>query len=270
MNLRRSRLLEQLRQGESTGCAKINLSDPRVVEICALSGVPAVWLCNEHVPNDWLNLENQIRAASKHDIDTIVRVSKGSYSDYIKPLEADATGIMVPHVETADEARRIVEWARFHPVGKRPIDGGNADAHFCQVPMKEYIKHGNTERFIVIQIESPEAVENVEEIAAVEGFDILLFGAGDFGHRIGRLGEFGHPDIVSARKRIGAAARANNKYGMLATMMADRSVLEDEGYQIFGIGADVIAIAEYMKNQWASFRHYVRGQPDSYSKSSKG
>jgi len=65
-----------------------------------------VWLCNEHVPNDWLNLEHQIRAAKLFDMDTIVRVSKGSYSEYIKPFECDATGIMVPHIASADRRTR--------------------------------------------------------------------------------------------------------------------------------------------------------------------
>ena len=91
MKLRQSRVLKRLRNGRPASCMKLNLSDPRVVEICGLAGVDAIWLCNEHVLNDWLNLEHQVRAAKLHDVDTIVRVSKGSYSDYIKPFEADAT-----------------------------------------------------------------------------------------------------------------------------------------------------------------------------------
>ena len=81
--------------------AKINLADPRVIEIVGQAGLDAVWLCNEHVPNDWLNLENMIRAARLHDMDALVRVDKGSYGDFIKPLEAGAAGIIVPHVESA-------------------------------------------------------------------------------------------------------------------------------------------------------------------------
>src|SRR3954462_15101582 len=129
--LRRSRVLKALRAGGSATCFKSNLSDPRVIEIACMAGVDSVWLCNEHVPSSWLMIENQIRAAKLYDVDTLVRVEKGSYSDYVKPFEADATGIIVPHVTTADEARRIVEWTRFQPLGRRPMDGGNADAKFC-------------------------------------------------------------------------------------------------------------------------------------------
>src|SRR5690606_18597951 len=127
------------------------------------------------------------------DMDTIVRVEKGSYSGYVKPFEADATGIMVPHVTSADEARQVVQWTRFHPLGRRAIDGGNADARFCRIGTREYIEHSNRERFIIIQIESPEAVANVDEIAAVDGFDMLLFGPGDYSHLIGEAGNLNHP-----------------------------------------------------------------------------
>jgi len=66
---------------------------------------------------------------------------------------------------------------RFMPLGRRPMDGGNIDGAFCQVPVTDYIHHANTERLLILQIESPEALANVEAIAAVPGFDALLFGS---------------------------------------------------------------------------------------------
>ena len=167
MKTRASRILKLLAEGQLPTVLKINLSDPRVIEIAGLCGVDAVWLCLEHVPNDWLSLEGQIRAARIHNIDTLVRVGRGSYSDYVRPFEADATGIIVPHVASEQEARQIVEWVRFHPVGKRALDGGNIDGQFCLVPMDEYLRHSNQERIVIFQIESPEALEQVEKIAAV-------------------------------------------------------------------------------------------------------
>lgn len=251
--LRRSRVLKALRNGESASSLKMNLSDPRIIEICGMSGIDAVWLCNEHVPNDWLNLENQIRAAKLHDMDTIVRVERGSYSGYVKPLEADATGIMVPHVTSADEARQVVEWTRFYPLGKRAIDGGNSDARFCRVPVNDYIAHSNTERLIIIQIESPEAVANVEEIAQVPGYDILLFGPGDFSHLIGEPGNISHPEVLKARRRVGAAATRYGKFAMSSGLMGSQEKLEKEGYRFFNLGADVIGLTQYFRDALASF-----------------
>lgn len=253
MKLRSSRLLRDLRAGQYPTCFKLNLADPRNIELCGLAGASAVWICNEHVGNHWFNLENQVRAAKLYDVDTIVRVAKGSYSDYVKPFEADATAIMVPHVTTADEARRIVQMTRFHPLGRRAWDGGNVDGRYCQVPVADYITHSNTERLLIFQIESPEALENVEAIAAVPGFEVLLFGPGDFSHLLGKAGQINAPEVVAARKRVAAAALKHGKFLMAPGLIAPLQDLLAEGYRIFNLGADVLALGEYFNGRVADF-----------------
>ena len=253
MKLRSSRVLRELRAGECATSFKLNLSDPRIVELAGLADFSAVWLCHEHVGGSWLDLENQVRAAKLYDMDTIVRVEKGSYSDYVKPFEADATAIMVPHVTTADEARHIVEMTRFQPLGRRAMDGGNVDGGYCQVPLADYLEHSNAERFLIFQIESPQALENVEKIAAVPGFDFLLFGPGDFSHLIGKAGQINDPEVVAARQRVGAAAKANGKFAMSPGLIAPRATLEKEGYQAFNLGADVIGLGQFCKDRMAAF-----------------
>lgn len=253
MTLRRSRLLHTLRSGKSATMFKLNLTDPGLIEVAAIAGAGTLWLCNEHTPNDWSNLCHQIRAAKLHDADTLVRVSKGSYSDYIKPFEADATGIMVPHVSGAQEAHEIVQTVRFQPIGKRALDGGNADGRYSQTPLPQYLAHSNSERFVVLQIESPEALEAIDAIAAVPGFDILLFGAGDFSHQIGKPGQTDAPEVVAARQRIGRAAQANGKWAALAGLPAPRARLEAEGYRLFGLGADVTGWHDYVRDRLHAF-----------------
>lgn len=263
MKQRPSRVLQLIRDGQFPTVMKANLSDPRVTEIAGLCGVDAIWLDNEHVPNDWICLENQIRAARIHDVDTIVRVSRGSYSDYVRPFEAGATGIIVPHVANAAEARQIVEWVRFHPVGKRALDGGNVDGHFCLTPLADYLHHSNTERLVILQIESPEALNHVEEIAAVPGFDGLLFGPGDFSHRIGKAGQLDAPEVVAARQRVAGAARQNGKFAMTAGLIAPFADLVAEGHRLIGIGADVIGIAFYLQQRLQLIRQAINDLPAS-------
>jgi 4-hydroxy-2-oxoheptanedioate aldolase len=259
MKLRSSRVLKLLREGHLPTTFKINLSDPRVVEIAGLCGADAVWLCTEHVPNDWIGIESQIRAARVHDMDAWVRVGRGSYSDYIRPFEADATGIIVPHVASAEEARQIVEWVRFYPEGKRALDGGNLDGQFCLVPIEQYLEHSNRERVVVLQIESPEALEHVEAIAAVPGFNGILFGPGDFSHRIGKVGQLNDPQVVAARKRVGAACLKHGKFAMSAGLIAPLPELVAEGYRVINIGADVVALTGYVKQRL----ELVQGQIDA-------
>jgi 4-hydroxy-2-oxoheptanedioate aldolase len=253
MHVRPSRLLRKLRAGQTPTCLKFNLADPRVAELAALAGADAVWVCNEHVPGDWIGLENMIRAARVHDVDTIVRVSKGAYSDYVKPFEAGAAGIMVPHVGSADEARRIVEMTRFQPLGRRPIDGGNIDGKFCLIPTADYVAQCNAEQFLIFQIESPEALAQVEAIAAVPGYDGLLFGAGDFSHLSGKAGQIGCAETVAARKRVAAVARAHGKFAMTPGLIAPWEEQAAEGYNVFNLGADVIGLGDYFRAKIAEF-----------------
>ncbi len=268
MNPPASRVKKLLREGQLPTVLKINLSDPRVIEIAAMSGVDAVWLCTEHVPNDWLAIEDQIRAARVHGIDTLVRVGRGSYSDYIRPLEAGATGIIVPHVASEKEARQIVEWVRFHPVGKRALDGGNVDGNFCFTPIEDYIRHSNEERLVILQIESPEALAEVERIAEVPGFDGLLFGPGDFSHRIGRIGQLNDPVVVAARKRVAAAATRNGKFAMTAGLIAPLSELVSEGYRLIGIGADVVTLSKGVKDRLQTVKDQIEELPAALKQSS--
>lgn len=242
--MRPSRVLRENREGQLASCLKINISHPNVVELAGLAGASVVWLCNEHVPNDWQTLEHCIRAAKIHDMDLIVRVSKGAYSDYIKPFEADASGIMVPHVEDAQEAKKIVETCRFFPLGKRPLDGGNIDGSFCQTPMAEYLASSNRERFIILQIESPEAVENIGEIAAVEGYDFLLFGPGDYAHRIGCAGDIQHPEVLNARRKVEDAAKKNGKKLFAVGVGGSPKEQLERGYTVACVGSDVWSLGE--------------------------
>jgi 4-hydroxy-2-oxoheptanedioate aldolase len=261
MKLPTSRIKHLLNSGQLPTVVKINLSEPRVLEIASIAGADAVWLCTEHVPNDWIGLENQIRAARVHGVDTLVRVCRGSYSDYIRPFEAGATGIIVPHVESAAEARQIVEWVRFHPHGKRALDGGNIDGQFCQIPLASYLENSNKERIVILQIESPEALEHADEIAAVPGFDGLLFGPGDFSHRVGTPGRLDNPVVLGARRRVAAAARANGKFAMTAGLMAPLAELVAEGYNLIGVGADVVFLANGIRQRLEQVRTQMKALP---------
>lgn len=117
-------------------------------------------------------------------------------------------------VTTADEARQIVEWTRFYPQGTRATDGGNADGQFGRADFKDYMQNGNEERFVILQIESPEGLANIDEIAAVPGYDILHFGPGDFSHRIGDIGNIQNPAVIEARALVAEAAKKHGKYAM--------------------------------------------------------
>jgi 4-hydroxy-2-oxoheptanedioate aldolase len=247
IKMRPSRVLAKMRAGEVATCVKLNLADPRVAEIASLCGFDCIWTDMEHVPNTLHDVENIVRAAKMLDVDTLARVPRGSYSDLIRPLEMDATGIMVPHVMSADDARKIARQTRFHPIGLRPMDGGNSDGSYCLISIEEYIKQANEQRFVMVQIEDPEPLDELEEIAQVEGIDMLLFGAGDFSQGIGTPGQMDNPKIAETRKRIAEVARKYGKFAGALGGVDNFDELVDMGYQFISVGADVVGLWQYFQ-----------------------
>lgn len=251
--LRASNVLRKLRAGQVASCIKINLADPRAVQIAALCGFDCVWLDMEHVPNSIQTIEHQILAAKAHNVDTLVRTRRGSYSDLILPFEMDAAGIMVPHVMSVEDAKKVAWQTRFHPIGRRALDGGNADGAFCGTSTQEYIEHANRERFVIIQIEDPEPLEELDALSAIEGIDMLFFGPGDFSQGIGAPGDFNHPRIAEARARIASVARRHGKFAGTVGSIAALPSLVEQGYQFVSVGADVVALRDYFTNIVSAF-----------------
>jgi len=253
MQMRPSRVLEKLRGGGVASCVRMNLADPRIVEIAAMSGFDCVWIDMEHAPNTVREVEHQVRAAKVHGVDTMVRVERGSYSDLVRPLELDAAGVLIPHVMGPEDARAVARTTRFHPVGRRPLDGGNTDGGFCGIPLEDYIRQANERRFVAVQIEDPEAMEEIEETASVEGIDILFFGPGDFAHGLGAPGDFAHPRLLEAMRKIPEVARRHGKFaGTVAAPDRVREII-DLGYRLINVGADVLGLSDYFRRTAAAF-----------------
>jgi len=255
--IRRSRVLAQLRAGQVALSFKLNLSDVRAAEIAAMAGFDTLWLDAEHVPNDWSAIEAQIYAAKAYDVDVMVRVARGSYSEYIKPLELDASGLMVPHVMNLDDARQVVRMTRFHPIGRRPVDGGNADGGYCQVDFVEYLRMANAERFLCLQIEDPEALADAPAIAALDGVDMLFFGPGDFSHGLGAPGQWDHPALTAARKQVAQICRDAGKFAGTVGSPASVPELVDLGYNFISVGADVVALGNYCRDMATTTRQAI-------------
>ena len=251
MNMRPSRVLRKLRNGEVAVCIKLNLADARAAELTAMFGFDCIWADLEHIPNDWSVVEQQIWAAKSYDVDVMTRVARGSYSDYIRPLEMDSAGIMVPHIMSAADAKAVARMTRFHPIGRRALDSGNTDGAFCNIPLLDYLKQANEQRFVAIQIEDPEPLDELDEIAAVEGIDMLFFGPADFSHSIGVPGQFDHPKVAETRKRVAEVARAHGKFAGTTGSPEKLDELADMGFTFIPIGADVTALSAHFKDLMA-------------------
>lgn len=247
--MRNSRVLRVMRNGGVAVSTKCNFADPREAELAAACGFDCIWIDLEHTPNSISTVGEFVRAAKIYDCDILTRVSRGSYSDIIRPLEADSTGVMVPHLMSLAEAKQVVYYSKFHPVGRRPVDGGNADAGYVCQDMDAYIKQANEERFVVVQIEDPEPLAELEEICALPGIDMIFFGPADFSQGIGKPFRFGDPEMDRVRRLIAETARRHGKFAGTVGGLGNFRELADMGYQFINIGADVVALYEYYRNQ---------------------
>lgn len=241
-------MLTKLRAGDNVSCFKVNLKDAQVGEIASLTGFDCIWVDLEHIGQEWSTIAAHVWATKAHQVDLMVRVPRGSYSDYIKPLEMDATGILVPHIMSVEDAKQVINMTRFHPIGRRPIDGGNADGAYTAMDFGDYLQSANCERFIALQIEDPEPLDELDEIAQLEGFDMLFFGPGDFSQGIGAPGQWDHPLLIETRKRVAEVA---NKHGKFAATVGSPDNLHDlitMGYHFVSVGADVVGLKNYCQD----------------------
>ena len=246
MQMRQSRVLRKLRAGNVVSCLNVHL-DAQVSDIAGMSGFDCLWIDREHLAQDWSILQAHVWAAKSHDMDVMARVARGSYSDYIKPLELDAAGIMVPHIMGLKDAQKVVHMTRFHPIGRRPLDGGNADGGYASMDCADYIKQANDQRFVVVQIEDPEPLDDLDAIAALDGIDMLFFGPADFSQGIGAPGDWNHPKLLETRKRVAEVAVKHGKFAGTPASIDNLDELIAMGYKFLAIGADVVGIGEYCK-----------------------
>lgn len=259
MKMRESRVLKKLRAGEIANCFKVNFCDGQAADLVARHGFDCLWIDREHQAGDWSVIYAQNWAAKSHDVDVMVRVPRGSYSDYIKPLEIDATGILVPHIMNLEDARKVVYMTRFHPVGRRPIDMGNADGFYTALGIDSYIKDSNEQRFIVLQIEDPEPLPDLEAIADLEGYDMLFFGPGDFSHGIGDPGNFKNPKLIETRRLVAKMAIKYGKFAATTGNLSNLKELIDLGYTFINLGADVVGMNQYCANLMSGFTGTTAG-----------
>ncbi len=171
---------------------------------------------------DWLFIDLEHNSMS---IDTAAQISAAALGRGITPLvrvpdhqafqssrvlDAGAMGIVAPHVETAAQARAIVRNCKYPPLGTRSLAGAAPQLDFGAVPIPEAIRTMNESMLVTIMLETSAGIENAEEIAAVEGVDVLLIGTNDLCADMGLPGQFGHDKVVTAYERTIAAAK---KYG---------------------------------------------------------
>jgi 4-hydroxy-2-oxoheptanedioate aldolase len=241
--MRPSKIKAKLRRGEPVLLTTLHLTDPSLYELTSLMGFDGLWMDLEHHGYSVETAMTLMRAARVGGTDVMVRPAKGEFMRLGRMLEAGAHGVMYPRCDDADEARQVVTWSKFAPLGRRGFDGGNPDMPYCTMPVDEYVRQANEQTFVVIQIEDERALANAPDIAAVEGVDVLFFGPADFTILSGIPGQFDHPRVREAIETIADAARRAGKHWGMPVGSAERAKqLMDLGARFLCHGADIIFV----------------------------
>lgn len=187
------------------------------------------------------------------DIDCIVRTGSRNPNDLYHLLEDGATALMIPMVNSPEEAKTLVNATKFFPLGQRGLDGAGTDNNFYLDGVKNYPASANAETFLMLQIETPEAVARIEEIAAVPGVDGFFMGPGDLSIRLGCAPDWKEPAMAAAQAKVAAAAAKHGvAWGRPTRDVADIRALSAAGGRLIAHGSDFGAVytlmAQYGKN----------------------
>ena len=222
-------------------------------EVIAGSGFDWILLDMEHSPNDLADVYVQLQAIMESPTQAVVRVPSDDPITIKRILDAGAQSLMIPNVDDASQAERAVAATRYAPRGQRGFSQAPRAARFGRVA--NYHARCEEELFTIVQIESRTALDNIEEIAAVEGVDALFVGPGDLSTSLGYLGQQGHVDVVATiETTIGRIAATGKACGILTGDEALARRYIAAGTAFTAVGSDMSILARTTEALAAKFK----------------
>jgi 4-hydroxy-2-oxoheptanedioate aldolase len=235
--MRTNSVKARLKAGQPVFGCFITVPAPMMVELCGLVGFDFVVLDAEHAIADLETIENMIRAADATGIVPIVRIAVNQPQIILRYMDAGALGAQLPQINTAAETRQVVDAVKYRPLGKRGLAGVRATDYGMGLPYPQYIQQANEETLVVVHIETPEAVAQLEEMVHVPGVDVFFIGPTDLSYSLGFPGEPDHPEVQEVIRRIIAIVRGAGKVvGTMATDVAGAKRCLDMGILYLATG----------------------------------
>ena len=171
------------------------------IKALANAGHDFVWVDMEHAMFNWETTQTLVQYARLAGITPLVRVTDLSYTMVARALDSGAIGVIIPRVDTADQIRDAVSYARYPPLGRRGAGGEGRYGFERRLPA-DAVSEVNAATVVVAQVETVEAVERIDEFAAVDGLDVICVGPQDLSISLGLTGQFDHPTFVEAIEHV--------------------------------------------------------------------
>ncbi|MDX1283727.1 MAG: aldolase/citrate lyase family protein [Draconibacterium sp.] len=237
---------KKLQNGELViGTMISEVRNPNVVYMLAQCGFELVVVDNEHGTYSFETISDIIAAARGAGIAVVVRIPEITRANILKPLDAGASGLLVPMVNTAEEALEVINHAKYPPEGNRGAALRRPHSLYGKVKAGEYLEQANNDTFIAVQAETSTSVENIEEIVSVDGVDCVFVGPFDLSISLGIPGQTNHPKEVEAIEKVVEACKKHNKVS--GTLMFDKEALKgwiDKGMRFALYSSDISMIAD--------------------------
>jgi len=220
-------------------------------ECLGLAGLDYIIIDTEHGPFEVESAMSFIRAARLTGTTPFVRVKDSSRAAILKMLDAGAMGLVIPNVRSAQEAREIVTWGKYFPLGERGIAPTSGNAYWTQDwarNLDDYFRISNTETLLIPQCETIGCLEQIEEIAAIDGVDGIFVGPFDLSAALGRPGDFENPDHQAAIERVVKACRNAGKLTFIyASSYEETRMRYEQGFDSVTYGMDSLLLIDAAK-----------------------
>lgn len=244
---------DKLSDGKCVYGPFIKTSDPMFVEAVGIAGFDYVILDMEHGPISTESQQNNIRAAEARNTVPIIRLQDSDENTIGKALDIGAYGIQVPQINTAEEARKVVKYAKFHPYGMRGVCRFVRAADYSGKDRYDYFEESK-DLLIILQLEGISAIQNLDEILDVDGIDILFIGPYDLSQSLGIPGQVNNPVVVNAMKEIVEKAKKKHKViGTFVDTPEDLKMWRELGLQYLSYSVDIGIFMDACKTLYNSF-----------------
>ncbi|PWC18270.1 2-keto-3-deoxy-L-rhamnonate aldolase [Brenneria roseae subsp. roseae] len=247
-----------LARGETQIGLWLSSTSSYLAEIASTSGYDWLLIDGEHAPNTIQDLYHQLQAIAPYDSHPVIRPVECQRALIKQVLDIGARTLLVPMIDTADQARELVAATRYPPQGARGVGAGVARAaRWGRVD--SYMARANEELCLLIQAESKTAIDNLDALLEVDGIDGIFIGPADLSASLGYPDDAAHPEVQHViEKSIKCIRRAGKSAGFLAvdTAMAEKAILW--GANFVAVGVDTMLYTEALDNRLAHFRHNLK------------
>lgn len=246
-------LKEKIKNKEKVLGTFFELGSMSVIECLGQTGLDFVIIDNEHGPFETESTMNYVRACDNVGLTPLVRVREVSRPAILKPLDIGAKGLIVPCIETVEQAKKVVKYGKFSPIGKRGFCPSRKDywgySHPQGQPIDVGMKYENEETLLILQCETVGCLENIETIVSMDGVDGIFIGPFDLSISMGIPGEFDNPEFLKSIDKILSTCKKYNKISSVFTgRFDDIDKYYKQGFDIVTYSLDANILVDRFKN----------------------